>query len=98
MTTNQKQIWPFSIVPIEQLSAQQRKEVGFLQAAFNQGCCSYTFDAGNLGASKQNGKDCIIIRRGADRWEVILSELNKEAFSKVVTFDEAVNAALSWLG
>jgi len=95
-----KRYWPFDVPSAEQLSAEDKRAVGFLESAFCEGFQSFDCEGMVLGASATNGREGEIVRRGGRGryWEVVFAE-NGEVVSSLFIdgFEIAANAVLRWL-
>ena len=91
-------IWPFDVLPTDKQTDQHRLEISFLQTAHEQGYISYTFGAGDYGAMTNDGKNGEIIRRGRNRWIVVLGiDGHTHQTSTHDTFSSASVVVLNWL-
>ena len=96
MDLNENRYWPFAVTPPERWSEQDRREMGFLEAAYQAGYKPYMFGSQNYGASAGERSGDVIYRgcRGK-HWEVRLSPFGLSAH--LDDFDTAAGAVLQWL-
>lgn len=98
MRSSEIRWWPFEVGPLDQLDQQDRREVAFLDAAYQCGYGPREIGTGSYRATAASGRTAEIIWRGSRRWEVALgSEANGAVSGFVSDFDCAAEAALDWL-
>jgi hypothetical protein len=91
------QYWPFEVPPAETRTAQEHREIGFLQRATTRGFLAYRFGINDFGARHANREGCIL-ERGRTRWEVRLAEAEERALLAYLSdFDVAGAAICDWL-
>lgn len=98
--------WPFAIsVDPELQSPENRVTLEFLGEAFRPGVRPYLQCADTeMGAIADNGRECLIVKRGKQRAEIILVESGearlKRVYSDACEYDalrRASAVALQWL-
>lgn len=104
--TSDRQWWPFAVdADLKQQSAEIRIKLKFLTEATRSGCKAY-IQNGELewGAIGDNGRECLTVRRGTQRAEIILwkdEEMTlKRMFISTVegeASDIATSVGLRWL-
>jgi hypothetical protein len=96
MELTEQRYWPFDVLPPERWSEQHRREIGFLDTAYQGGYKPYMFGSQNFGAVAGERLGEIIYRgcRGK-HWEVCLSPYGLSAH--LDDFDFAAEAVLRWL-
>jgi hypothetical protein len=93
-----KEYWPFEVLPTDQQTDHHRHVVAYLKQALAEGFNSYEFDWTSYGASASNGRSGDLIKRGFDRYEVILKLADEVIASFYVDgFVNASEATLEWL-
>jgi len=99
MDLTQNRYWPFNVLPLERQTEQQRREIRFLETAYQAGCKPYMFGSQNFGAAA-NGRAGEIIDRGCrgKHWEVLLVSAQELIVSvHVDDFESAAESLLRWL-
>jgi hypothetical protein len=96
MNLTERQCWPFDVLAPERQSEQHRREIRFLETAYQAGYKPYMFGSQNFGATAPE-RSAEIIYRGCrgKHWEVRLSPLGLSAH--LDDFDSAADAVLRWL-
>ncbi len=108
-----RQFWPYETAPIEQLNDEQRKQIAFMQTAFESGFAPFNENYDLCFEASSANRNAIMIRRYRMRkverfervWELLLVEADDAADEKsnvflrafVIGFDAASQAALRWL-
>lgn len=99
-TLIKKRYWPFPVLPNEQLSAEGRQMVAFLDAALRTGWQPYDIDEAVIGATAPTGRVGEVIRRGGRGryWEIVLADAANEPVSRYVDgLERAFDAVSAWL-
>jgi hypothetical protein len=99
MDLSQKRYWPFDVLPPERQTEQHRREIRFLETAYQAGYKPYMFGSQNFGATTGERATEILYRgcRGK-HWEVLLGTAEETILSAHVDdFDYAAEAVLRWL-
>jgi hypothetical protein len=106
MTTDKPSYWPFPIPSDNMLTEEHRKEIRFLEAAYQAGFrpCMYQVGGGEYQAHAEQGRDGWIVSRGGyrngapTRWEVCLNDSSGQVAAYWVDdFDAASASVLKWL-
>jgi hypothetical protein len=96
MELAEKRYWPFDVLPPVEQSEQQRREIGFLETAYQASYEPYMFGSENFGATAKEKMGEIICRGSRGKhWEVFLSPFGLTAH--LDDFDYAAGAVLRWL-
>lgn len=99
MNIVERTYWPFAVVPENERTEQDRREIDFMERAYRQGFKPYAFGAGNYSAMSDGGRSGDIVVRGRNRWETVLGADDvRFASAYVDDFASAADAVLSWLG
>jgi hypothetical protein len=96
MDVTQKRYWPFDVLPLERQTEQHRREIRFLETAYQAGYKPYTFGSQNFGATTEE-RTAEILYRGCrgKHWELCLSPFGLSAH--LDDFECAAEAILCWL-
>jgi hypothetical protein len=104
MPTDGPHYWPFPVLPANMLTEEHRKEIRFLEAAYQAGFHPCKFYEREYQAHIEQGRYGWIIYRGRIhqggpcRWEVWLDEQpGRVAAYWVDDFDTAASGVLQWL-
>lgn len=99
MDPTQTRYWPFDVLPPEQQSEQHRREIRFLEAAYQAGYRPYVFGSQNFGATAGTRGGIVLWRSSQGKhWELLLGTPDETLLSAHVDdFDCAAEAILSWL-
>jgi hypothetical protein len=101
-----RQWWPFAMsVDPEMQSPENAATLQFLSKALHAGSRSYLQHSDTeMGAIADNGRECLIVKRGKQRAEVILVERGETRHRHVYSYAEECEAlrkasatALQWL-
>jgi hypothetical protein len=95
-----KRYWPFDIPSGYELTAEDKRDFSFLEAASGEGHKAFQLEGIVLGAAATNGREGEIVRRGGRGryWEIILSDGCKRIRSAYIDgFGPASTAVLAWL-
>ncbi|HQU42771.1 MAG TPA: hypothetical protein PK867_08160, partial [Pirellulales bacterium] len=80
-------------------SDQEKREVRFLESAYEAGYQPFEMGPGSYGATGAQGRGGGILWRGRNRWEIAVHEANERAVDAFVDdFECAACAVLEWLG
>src|SRR5262245_24592903 len=99
MDIMENRYWPFDIRPLDQLSEQGRRQVGFLETAYQAGYRPYTYGGENFGASTdQRGGEILCRGSQGNHWELLLGTEEQTVLTAHVNdFGCAAEAVLRWL-
>lgn len=98
--------WPFAIsVDVETPSPENKATLDFLSEALRPGVRPYLQNSDTeMGAIADNGRECLIVKRGKQRAEIILVESGETRFMHVYSdvgeykaLGKASAVALQWL-
>ncbi len=98
MDHDENRYWPFDVLPPAQQTEQHRREIQFLETAYQRGYKPYMFGSENFGATcgERGG---VILFRGRKRWEGNLGTAEETSLSAYLDeFSHAAKAVLLWLG
>ncbi len=97
-------IWPFPVLPDDQLTELHKRQLDFLETAHREGYIAYMFLSSSFGAEAKCGRRGEIVHRGLNRrWEICLypknpDDTDSEVQPKVTgDFTEAADEVLRWL-
>ena len=97
MDPHQKRYWPFEVLPPDSQTEEQKCQVRFLEAAYQEGYKPYMEPLGNFGATAGE-RGGMIVFRGRKHWEMLLGTTEETAVSAHLDdFCAAGDAVLLWL-
>jgi hypothetical protein len=97
MEPHEKRYWPFQVLPPESQTEEQKCQVRFLEAAYQDGYKPYMETAGNFGATT-GVRGGMILFRGRKHWQVLLGTTDETVVSAHLDdFCAAADAVLQWL-